>query len=52
MRLRFAGGSRSAATTLSPRSAYIHAKWKTSEVLPTPPLLLKNAIVVTVLLAQ
>ena len=47
MLVRLACGSRSAATTLYPRSAYIHAKWYTSDVFPTPPLLLKKVIVLT-----
>src|SRR5271163_1670412 len=45
MLVRFAWGSRSAANTRSPRSAYIHAKWNTREVFPTPPLLLKKTTV-------
>ena len=46
--VRLAWGSRSAATTDTPSSAYIHQRWYPSVLLPTPPLLLKNAIVVTV----
>src|SRR5665811_617917 len=45
MLVRLDCGSRSAAITSCPMCANIHARWYTRVVLPTPPLLLKNAIV-------
>jgi hypothetical protein len=40
---KFDCGSRSTISTRRPISANIQAEWYTSDVLPTPPLLLKNA---------